>query len=194
MIEDCTAIIMAGGDSRRMGSDKADLMLGEQTLLMRVIAVMRQVFPTIIVSVRQLRPGIDLPQVCDGQIDAGPLAGFAACLEHVSTPWAFVIACDMPFVEPEVVELLARFRSGYQAVVPVVNGHPQPLAAYYAISCLPELRENLSTQDTSLRGLLQRLEVNYVNHSELQIADPRMSSFFDLDTPQDVDAALLGVK
>ncbi len=100
MIEDCTAIILAGGDSQRMGSDKANLLLGEQTLLQRVIATMQQVFPHVIVSVRQPRPEIDLPQVCDEQSGGGPLAGLAAGLGHIATPWAFVVACDMPFVEP----------------------------------------------------------------------------------------------
>ena len=136
MIKDCTAIILAGGDSQRMGSDKANLLLGEQTLLQRVIATMQQVFPHVIVSVRQLRSGLDLPQVCDELSGGGPLAGLAAGLDHITTPWAFMVACDMPFVEPGMIELLAGYRLQYQAVVPVVHGHPQPLAAFYAGSCL----------------------------------------------------------
>ena len=115
MIADCTAIILAGGDSQRMGSDKANLLLGEQTLLQRVIATMQKIFPQVIVSVRQPRPEIDLPQVCDEQPNdrmpgAGPLAGLAAGLGHVTTPWAFVVACDMPFVVPAMVELLGQYR------------------------------------------------------------------------------------
>ena len=72
MIEDCTAIIMAGGDSSRMGRDKANVTLGEKTLLETVTATMQQLFPQVIVSVRQPRVGIDLPQVCDEQPDGGP--------------------------------------------------------------------------------------------------------------------------
>ena len=141
MIPDCTAIILAGGDSRRMGSDKAELLLGGQTLLQRVIATMQQLFPAVIVSVRQLRPEIAVPQVCDdqaggGKQEAGPLAGLAAGLGSITTAWAFVVACDMPFIAPAMVELLGKYRAGNQAVVPVVQGHPQPLAAFYAGSCL----------------------------------------------------------
>jgi molybdopterin-guanine dinucleotide biosynthesis protein A len=200
MIEGCTAIILAGGDSQRMGSDKASLLLGEQTLLQRVIATMQQVFPHVIISVRQPRPEIDLPQVCDEQAGeglqgGGPLAGLAAGLGHITTPWAFVVACDMPFVEPAMVELLAEYRSGYQAVVPVVQGHPQPLAAFYAGSCLGKLREHLAGGGkNSLRAVLERLPVRYVDESELLKADPALRSFFDLDTPQDVAAALHEVR
>ena len=194
MIADCTAIIMAGGDSSRMGTDKASLLFDGQTLLQSVIAAMQQLFPQVVVSVRQPRAGIDLPQVCDEVPDGGPLAGLAACLGQITTPWAFMVACDMPFVVPEVVELLAGYRLKHQAVVPVVHGHPQPLAAFYAASCLAPLRASLAAQQKGLRGILKQLDVRYVGEAEMLEADPHLRSFFDLDTPQDVEAAMNGVR
>ena len=190
MIADCTAIVMAGGDSRRMGTDKASLLFDGQTLLQSVIATMQQLFPQVIVSVRQPRAGIDLPQICDEQPDGGPLAGLVASLGNITTPWAFMVACDMPFVVPEVVELLARYRLQHQAVVPVVHGHPQPLAAFYAASCVAPLRASLATQQKGLRGVLKQLDVRYVDEAEMLEADPHLRSFFDLDTPQDVAQAM----
>jgi molybdenum cofactor guanylyltransferase len=198
MIVDGTAIILAGGDSQRMGRDKASLLLGEQTMLQHVIATMQQVFPHIIISVRQPRPDIGLQQVCDEPVNedrpgnAGPLAGLAASLGHVTTPWAFVVACDMPFVVPALVELLANYRSKYQAVVPVVQGYPQPLAAFYASSCLGTIRAHLAGggKKNSLRAVLEQLQVRYVGETELLEADPALRSFFDLDTPQDVTNAM----
>lgn len=196
MISDCTAIILAGGDSQRMGGDKASVLLGGQTLLQRVIVAMQQVFPHVIVSVRQLRPEINLPQVCDGHIGegkqgGGPLAGLVAGLDRITTPWAFVVACDMPFVAPAMVELLAGYRINCQAVVPVVQGHPQPLAAFYAGSCLGKLRAHLvGGGKNSLRAVLEQLQVGYVDELELLHADPALRSFFDLDTPDDVARAM----
>ncbi|MGB9094789.1 MAG: molybdenum cofactor guanylyltransferase [Gallionella sp.] len=195
MIEDCTAIILAGGDSKRMGSDKANLLLGEQTLLQRVIAKMQQLFPGVIVSVRQPRPEIDLPQVCDAQAGeglqgGGPLAGLAAGLDRIATPWAFLVACDMPFIEPALIATLAGYRPGYQAVVPVVQGHRQTLAAFYAADCVGALRAHLARGGkNSLRALLEQLRVRYVDESELLQADPALRSFRDLDTPGDIDTA-----
>jgi len=194
MIEDCTAIIMAGGDSQRMGMDKANLLLDGKALLQSVIATMRQLFPQVIVSVRRPRAGIDLSQVCDEVPDGGPLAGLAASLGQISTPWAFMVACDMPFVVPELVELLAGYRARHQAVVPVVHGHPQPLVAFYAASCLAPLRASLAAQQKSLRGALRQLDVRYVDEAEMLAVDPQLRSFFDLDTPQDVEAAMDGVR
>ena len=197
MISDSTAIILAGGDSQRMGRDKANVLLGKHTLLQHVISTLRPLFPTLLVSVRQPRPEIDLPQVCDEQSGAGmrpgggPLAGLSASLSQVTTPWAFVVACDMPFVEVALVELLATYRAQYQAVVPVVRGHPQPLAAFYARSCLDTIRTTLASgENSSLRAILERLQVRYVDETELLQADPALRSFFDLDTPQDVARAM----
>ena len=189
MIADCTAIIMAGGDSRRMGTDKANLLLDGQTLLQGVIAAMQELFPKVVVSTRKPRAGITQRQICDAQDNGGPLAGLVASLEAISTPWAFAVACDMPFVVPGLVRLLADCRSA-QAVVPVVNGHPQPLAAFYATACLDVMRESLAAQQKSLRVVLQQLQVRYVPEAEILDADPGMRSFFDLDTPQDFAVAL----
>ncbi|TAN79882.1 MAG: molybdenum cofactor guanylyltransferase [Gallionella sp.] len=194
MIEDCTAIILAGGNSQRMGRDKADLPLGEKTLLQTVTATMQQLFPQVIVSVRQPRATVDLPQICDEQPDGGPLAGLAASLGQATTPWIFAVACDMPFVVPGVVEQLAKHRAQHQAVVPIVQGHPQPLAAFYAASCLAVMQANLALQQKSLKNVLRQLDVCYVGEAEMLEADPQLRSFFDLDTPQDMAAALNGVK
>ena len=194
MIANCTALILAGGDSRRMGRDKASLPLGEQTLLQRVLAVVQPLFPDVLLSLRAPRPEIDLPQVCDTQVAAGPLAGLAAGLAQARTGWIFAVATDMPFVQPAVITHLATRRDNAsaetQAIVPVVDGHPQPLAAFYAKSCLPVVDELLAGDGKhSLRALLARLDVLYVDAAELRAADPQLRSFFDLDTPADLAAA-----
>jgi len=190
MIADCTALILAGGESRRMGSDKTRLVVGEQTLLQGVVAAMQPLFPWVLVSVRSYRPEISAAQVCDAYTDAGPLAGLCAGLAHARSGWVFAIAADMPFVQPALVEFLAQRRGDCQAVVPVVHGHPQALAAFYSASCLPPLLAILQAGGKrSLRQALAALRVSYVDAAELLAVDPGLRSFFDLDTPQDFAAA-----
>lgn len=196
MIGDCLAVIMAGGDSRRMGRDKASLMLGEHTLLQQVADVMRGLFPRVAVSVRQPRADIALPQVCDTYTDCGPLAGLYAGLQYAEDAglsWIFAVATDMPFVQPQLIEFLAAQRTSEtnnQAVVPMHDGHPQPLAAFYSVSALPAIRALLEgTGRRSLRAALEQINVRYVDETALRGADASLRSFFDLDTPQDVATA-----
>ncbi|HEY0665737.1 MAG TPA: molybdenum cofactor guanylyltransferase [Gallionella sp.] len=191
MIAECSALILAGGDSRRMGQDKAGLVLDGRTLLQRVAATLQPLFAEVIVAVRQSRSDIALPQVCDDPAHSGPLAGLVAGLERAGTPWIFAVACDMPFIAAPLIEQLARQRAGCQAVVPVVRGCPQPLAAFYAKSCAGEARRLLgSSGKHSLRALLDGIQVRYVDEAEMIEADPQLRSFFDLDTPQDVALAM----
>jgi len=117
------------------------------------------------------------------------------------------VACDMPFITTAIIEQLADYRFNvklaqrrtvplalwegleFQAVVPVVQGYPQPLAAFYATRILDELHElQCGSGKQSLRELLKKLTVRYVNETEMQAAE--LGSFFDLDTPEDVALAI----
>jgi molybdopterin-guanine dinucleotide biosynthesis protein A len=145
--------------------------------------------------VRRLRDDVEAQQVCDEQEASGPLAGIIAGMTQVDTPWIFAVACDMPFVKPGMVEQLAKYRfdsatqNHLQAVVPMIDGYQQPLAAYYSTNTLAVMRKSLATGDNSIRGALKNLTVRYVSEAELNESDPQMGSFFDLDTPDDLARA-----
>ena len=148
---------------------------------------MEQLFPAVIVSVRHLRPAMNWLQVCDLPSHRGPLAGLFAGLQKVETQWIFAVACDMPFIKPQVIECLSRFRNGVEAVVPLVRGYPQPLAAFYAKGSLGAVSDILNRNGKqSFREVLDQLKVCYVTENQLQEVDPDLSSFRDLDTPQDI--------
>lgn len=186
MIADCTAIILAGGDSRRMGQDKAMLSFRQQPLIHSVIATLQPLFAATLVSVREPRAEIRLPQVCDSQREGGPLLGLIEGLAAIQTDWAFVVGCDMPFVSPALVERLAARRGTQHAVIAVVDGCVQPLAGFYARSSLAFLRAHLALGNRNLLGALRSMEVSCVDEDDLRKVDPSMRSFFDLDTPQDL--------
>lgn len=162
------------------------LVFSGQPLIQAAIDRMQTLFPVIVLSVRQFRPEMKLPQVLDFQGDGGPLTGLLSAMAQVTTPWAFAVGCDMPFVSPALVEQLAARRAGCQAVVPVVQGRAQPLLAFYSRDGMAPMRASLALGDKSLHGALKQLQVCYVDEAELLMADPQLRSFFDLDTPQDV--------
>jgi molybdopterin-guanine dinucleotide biosynthesis protein A len=191
MIADCTGLILAGGESRRMGRDKTTLEFDGQTLLQRSARLLQGLFPQVLVSVRRPRGDVALPQVIDEIPDAGPLAGLCAGLARTNTPWVFALAADMPFLGPDPIRELAARRVECEAVVPVVKNVPQPLAAYYAVAALPALRAALmGIGKHSPRAVLQGLNAVYVDENELGQSDAA-HDFIDLDTPADLMAARL---
>lgn len=184
MIADCSALILSGGESRRMGQDKAGLMLSDKPLIEHVATALQPLFAQTVVSVRHKRRDCAYRQVCDDPAHAGPLAGLAAGLSDAKTGWVFAVACDMPFIGAALIERLAGLRDGCDAVVPVAAGHPQPLAAFYATRTLVQAQQILgSAGPHSLRALLARLNVRYVAHHEA-------GELFDLDTPDDLELAI----
>ena len=192
MIDDCTALILAGGDSRRMGRDKTVLPIGGQSLLQRAIELMQTLFPAVLVSLRQPRAELQAEQVCDEAPWTGPLAGLCAGLQRARTPWIFAVAADMPYLKPEIIEMLASRREGCQAVVPLIDGHAQTLTAFYATNTLPVFRNALIHQNKrDLRTVLAELDVRHIDEAALRAVDNDLNSFADLDTPEELAAARL---
>lgn len=213
MIDDCTGLVLAGGQSRRMGRDKTALEWDGATLLERACTCLQAVFPRVLVSLRQPREGLAWEQVLDraggdgalAEPFAGPLAGLAAGLAAARTPWVFVLAADMPLISARTIEALATRRTGSQAVVPVAGGVLQPLAAFYPTDALPEVEALLATPGRhGPRALLERIGACRVDESTLYTVGQRAygakhsndsndsndsHDFFDVDTPQDWDAA-----
>jgi len=188
-IEDCTAVVLAGGASSRMGQNKADVRLAGEPLLDRTIRLMRPVFTHVVVSVREPRSHPACPQIFDMAGGGGPMAGIVTALAQVPTPWIFAVACDMPFVSCELVRCMARQRNGWDALVPVVAGMPQPLAGFYARRALSVMKRQMARGEFSLQQLLHHVNSCLVPEHEVRALDPAMHSLIDLDTPEDVQRA-----
>jgi len=186
-IEDCTAVILCGGDSRRMGQDKARIPLHGRTLLEHVLHSIRPLFSEVLLAVRRPRHGVDISQVCDVTDCVGPMAGVAATLAQARAPWVFVLGCDMPFVSSDLIRRLAEKRGGQDAVVPVWQGMPQPLAGFYGREVLPRIRRRIQEGSFSMMHLLKALDVEYVPENEWSGMCPY--ALKDLDTPEDIQWA-----
>jgi len=186
-ISNCTAVILAGGESRRMGRDKAQVEFQGQTLLDRAIANMVPLFEELVVSVRQPVPAINLPQVIDAGEGRGPMMGLVAALEYARTDWVFAIGVDMPFVVPEVVQMMAEQRTGHDAVLAEIDGRLQPMPAFYAKeTCLSAMQSRIKQGRRSLMRLIPSLNTAILEGDDLRPFDPDLRSFTDFDTPEDI--------
>ena len=134
---DIDAFILAGGASRRMGTDKSQLLIDDQTFIDRIAETLSNVTDSVAIVGRSIDGSLDassLRVVPDIYPQWGALGGLHAALSASSREWAIVVACDLPFVTSELFFHLANMRLDHDAVVPVQEeGRPQPLAALYRV-------------------------------------------------------------
>jgi molybdopterin-guanine dinucleotide biosynthesis protein A len=123
MAQASAGIILAGGHSRRMGTDKALLEIDGETLLGRTVRVVSAVVREVLIVGRtELPPGLgEVAAMEDAYPGIGPLGGIAFGLEQMEAEQALVVACDLPFLRTEVLQMLLDLAPGYDAVVPRVG-------------------------------------------------------------------------
>jgi molybdenum cofactor guanylyltransferase len=193
-------IILAGGRSRRMGTDKAILLFGSETLLQRVARIVGQTASPVIVVAAQNQALPKLPSevivVRDENPDRGPLEALAAGLRHLQKSFppidsAFVTACDTPLLRPAFIHgIIELLDPAHDAAVPVLSDFPQPLVGVYRIKIVPVVNELLAAGQLSLQNLLKRIDVRFVAADQLREVDPDLLSLRNLNTPDDYQAAL----
>jgi molybdopterin-guanine dinucleotide biosynthesis protein A len=189
--DDIAAIVLAGGGSRRMGSDKSLLDWHGGTLLGRVAGILQRVAdPVVVVTApgRAPEPAAGIEVAFDRAPGHGPLEGIAAGLRAVGDrrPAAFVAAVDMPFLHPAFVEGLAALLGDADVALPEAGGHRHPTAAVYRTGVLPVLERLLAAGSREPAELFSRVSVRVVGPGEID--DP--SSLENLNTPEDYRAAL----
>jgi len=185
-IDNCTAVILTGGESKRMGADKASVVLSGESLLEHVLAQLEPLFSDMLISVREKRSDIAYPQIVDGSKQRGPMVGIKSALEVVKTDWVFVIACDMPFISTGLIQHLAGLRSPHDAVVPFAFDRPQPLFGFYNKTCLPLMEARMKQGQRSMIRLLDDLDTFLLSEQQVKAMDPELKSLLSLDTMEDV--------
>lgn len=178
--------MLTGGESKRMGSDKASIVLAGKSLLEHVLEQLEPLFSDIMISVREQRSDIAYPQIIDADEDRGPMVGINAALKAVKTDWVFVIACDMPFISTGLIQHLAGLRSHHNAVVPHVFDRPQPLLGFYNKTCLPMMEARMKQGQRSMIRLLDNLDTYLLSEQQVKAIDPELKSLLSLDTIEDV--------
>src|SRR5207302_1822822 len=187
----CSLVILAGGLSRRMGRDKAALPAGDGTLIEHIARRLAPVVLETLVAGGSVTPNLpDVRLVADRADGLGPLAGMHAGLTAARHPHVWVVACDLPDVQPAVVSLLREMSAGYDAVVPRIGGEPQGVCALYLRSLASRIDALLNAGERSIRSLLAASNVRYMNAEELRAVDPELRSFRNINTLADYQAWL----
>lgn len=188
-METIAAFILAGGASRRMGTDKSQLVLDGKTFVERIAAALAGISPEVIVVGKPPSDLNRLRYVPDVYPNWGALGGVHTALASTDAPWCLIVACDFPFVTAELFDRLAGLSESFEAVAPVQSdGIPQPLCALYQTErCLVRAEELINSGERKPVALLQSVRTRWVPFAELDDL-PGAERFFDnINTAADYD-------
>lgn len=207
-----SGIILAGGRSRRLGIDKATMpwppaspdeertasgIVGavppgeettSQTLLRVTAATLAQVCDEIVLAGYRGRPPAPYAAVPDMYPDGGSLGGMYAGLMAARHDYALAVATDMPFLNVALLRWMRDQPADYDALVPV-REFPEPLHAIYGKACLEPMRRRLESGRLKITGFFDDVRVRYIDTDALAPLDPDGLSFFNINTPEDLDRA-----
>lgn len=184
-----SAIVLAGGHSRRMGSDKALLLWENKTIIEHLVAQLQQLSDNILVitgSEIRYRDLLGVPVFADELKDRGPLGGLYTGLKHARHEYSLVVACDMPLVSRALIELLSHEIDGkVWAIVPQVAGQRIPTMAIYHKSCLSPIKQLLATERSSLQALLDIIPIKIISEGALRAIDPTLRALSNINSLDD---------
>jgi molybdopterin-guanine dinucleotide biosynthesis protein A len=192
-----TALIIAGGENLRMGRPKPFVEVGGRTVIERQLDILGGIFKDIIVVSNDPEPfkalGLDaIPDDERFRHLRGPMTGIYTGLKAARNPYAFAVACDMPFLSPQLIRLLAGMREGYDAVVPRMGGAggmAEPLFAVYSVRLAGLMENNLACGQRRLQGIFEGIAVRFVDETKLRGKDPELLSLMNLNTPEELARA-----
>lgn len=182
-------IVLAGGLSSRMGRDKASLPWGESDLLHAVLECLAPVCKRLIVVSNTERkislPGVEV--VADHYKLCGPLGGMQAGLTASEAEYNFFAACDMPYLNTEAVAYIAKAAIGYDAAVPYIDGHYNPLHGVYRQTCLPYIDHLLAENNYRILNFYNQVNLLRITGEELQKFDPDLKTLSNVNTPEEYE-------
>ncbi|TWJ17778.1 molybdenum cofactor guanylyltransferase [Geobacter argillaceus] len=187
-VKGVTGVILAGGASSRMGSNKALLPQKGVRFIEGIYRTLAKLFEEVIVVTNSPEQYAFLPcrkvsDLCPGK---GVLAGIHSGLIHSNDPAIFVVACDMPHLNAELIRYQVSLVTGADLIIPSTDKGFEPLHALYRKACLPALEELLqSGTNRRVVGLMSRVCVRELLPEEIAPFDPEFNSFININTPED---------
>jgi FdhD protein len=185
-----TGVILAGGESKRMGSNKALLEVAGSPIIARTYRILSALFHEVIVvtntpEIYAFLPCRKVPDIFPG---CGSVAGLHSGLFHSHSAHSFVTACDMPFLDPAIVRSLCDIHSsGYDALIPFSEGGQEPLHAVYSSACKDVFEKAIQAGERKILDILGSMNTRLMPFEEVQRVGGRTSSFLNVNTPEEYE-------
>jgi len=191
---DVSCIVLAGGESLRMGRDKASEIIDSESLLQRVVSCPSLFCDAIILVTsgagRSFKPNCPrLTMAIDIYPGKGPLGGIYTGLAVSDSFRNLVVACDMPFLNQALLQYMVRISTGFDLVIPRLGSMVEPLHAVYSKGCMTPIECLLRQGRMKVSELLNLVKVRYVEADEIEWFDPEHLSFTNVNTRDDLKKA-----
>jgi len=192
---DISCIVLAGGRGLRLGRDKAREVVGDKSLLQRVVSNL-SIFDGEVIIV--IAPGQSaLPRIHNTKLrivtdiypGKGALGGIYTGLVVSNSFYNLVVACDMPFLNPNLLRYMVPLAPGFDAVIPRFANMVEPLHSVYSKDCLVSIETLLRQGSLNVYAFFNLVKVRYVEAEEIDRVDPEHLSFFNINTGEDLDKA-----
>ncbi len=186
-ISGISGVILAGGESQRMGSDKSLLPIQGARFIDHIYARLSSLFDEVLIVTNSPELYQDLPcrKVPDIYLKQGALAGIHAGLSQAQHPRAFVVGCDMPFVSEKMVRKICSHAKQGDLILPLSSKGHEPLHALYEKSCLPAMEQVLDAGHKRIMKFFSQVRVVEISAAELLSLDPQEKSFCNVNTPDE---------
>ena len=185
---DVSCVILAGGESRRLGQDKAFIEVGGIRLLDYVYGKCQKLFSEIIIATNQPHQFKEYQAtiVVDEVRGAGSLGGLYTGLLRATNYHTFCVACDMPFLKLELMAYLIEQRCDNDVVIPRTREGLEPLHALYSKQCIEPIKRLVEKGDFKILNFLSEVQVRYCDEKEIKRIDPSLVSFINVNTKKDL--------
>jgi molybdopterin-guanine dinucleotide biosynthesis protein A len=179
--------VLAGGQSSRMGQDKAWLPVGGRPVVERVVERVAPLSDDVLLIANVHAPYGRLPARLVGDVypGKGSLGGIYTALQAARYDHCLVVACDMPFLDAGLLRYLIGLAPGYDVVIPRVEEFPETLHAIYGKRCLDPIQRRLLAGQLKIVGFFDEVRVRYVERDDVARFDPQFRSFLNMNTPSD---------
>jgi molybdopterin-guanine dinucleotide biosynthesis protein A len=190
------ALILAGGENKRLPIIKGFLELKGRKIIESNIELLKGIFDCVIISTNTPEQYfyLGVPMIGDVINYRGPMTGILSALITLKGPEIFVAACDMPFMKPALIRyIVGRWTGRWEAVIPIFEGKPQPLLGIYSKKLVPRMEESIRNHRRGLREFLSTREVHYIEEEKVREIDQEGRSFVNINTIQDYERERLSV-
>ncbi|MCB0209245.1 MAG: molybdenum cofactor guanylyltransferase [Anaerolineae bacterium] len=180
--------VLAGGQSKRMGQDKAFLEVGGKPVIERVLECVQPLTDDVFISTntsdRYQQYGLRM--VNDIYPDKAALGGLFTAIHEARHPHVLVVACDMPFLNADLLQYLINLADSADVVAPVINPpQPETMHAVYSKACLAPIEARLLKNRLKIIGFFDEVTVRYIERPAIEKFDPHLYAFVNMNTPEE---------